>query len=156
MGRRGPAKVPVDLRILNGETRPSQIGARPVRPRTSTAPLAPADMEAAAKVVWRRVMREQAPGIITSIDRDGLRVYCEAVARYEAASRLLATSQPLVRGQGNLLVRNPMHLVVRDNADLIKTWARELGLSPAARAGLQSPEKSNRDDPVGDWEASGS
>ena len=34
------------------------------------------------------------------------------------------------------LVKNPLHQVVRDDADQIRQFARELGLSPSARAGL--------------------
>jgi phage terminase small subunit len=35
------------------------------------------------------------------------------------------------------LAKNPLHQVVRDNADHIRLLARELDLSPAARASLQ-------------------
>lgn len=139
MGRRGPAREPTALRLLKGETAPSRVNRAAPQPR-STTPVMPSDMTDAANVVWRRVMKEQAPGVILSVDRDGLRIYCEAVARYEESSRLLATSQPLVRGQTGLLVRNPLHQIVRDNADMVKLWARELGLTPAARASLTAPE----------------
>ncbi len=59
---------------------------------------------------------------------------------------MLARSSPLVRGaRGNDLVRNPLHQVVRDNADLVKLFARELGLSPAARTSLTVPGKGQDD-----------
>ena len=34
------------------------------------------------------------------------------------------------------LVKNPLHQVIRDGSDQIRLFARELGLSPSARAGL--------------------
>jgi phage terminase small subunit len=40
-------------------------------------------------------------------------------------------------GRDGLLVKNPLHQIVRDNADAIKKYARELGLTPAARVGLR-------------------
>ncbi len=140
MGRRGPAPEPVKLKLLKGETRPSRVNRKAPEPRANR-PVMAADMDVAAQTVWKRVMRELGEtGIITAADTDVLRCYSEAVARYEEAARMLARSSPLVRGaRGNDLVRNPLHQVVRDNADLVKLFARELGLSPAARVSLTVP-----------------
>jgi P27 family predicted phage terminase small subunit len=125
--------------MLRGETRPSRLNLREPMP-SPDIPKMPADMAAEAKVVWRRVLRDMRhTGVIRAADTDVLRCYCESVARYEYAGRLLAQSGPLVRGQRGELVKNPLHQVVRDNADEIRGFARELGFTPTARAGLQSP-----------------
>ena len=98
----------------------------------------PADMDPDAKVVWRRVLRDMRhTGVIRSADADVLRCYCEAVSRYAAAARLYAQTGPLVRGATANLVKNPLHQVARDNADEVRQFARELGLSPSARVGLR-------------------
>ena len=75
-------------------------------------------------------------GVIRVPDSDILRCYCEAVSRYAQAARLYAGSGPLVRHAGSL-VKNPLHQVVRDDGEQIRLFARELGLSPSARAGLR-------------------
>jgi phage terminase small subunit len=49
---------------------------------------------------------------------------------------MLASSAPLLNDRGHL-TKNPIHQVVRDDSDLVLRLARELGLSPAARASLQ-------------------
>jgi P27 family predicted phage terminase small subunit len=101
-------------------------------------PKMPGDMDPDAKAVWRRVLRDMRDtGVIRAADADVLRCYCESVARYEHAARLLVQSGPLVRGQRGELVKNPLHQVVRDNADELRQFARELGLSPSARVGLR-------------------
>ena len=146
MGRRGPQKLPTALHLLKGETRPSRIGRNPVAPRRTDAPTMPSDMTDAAKVVWRRVLREQAPGVITALDRDALRCYAEAVARYEESALLLSRSSLLVKGIHGNLVRNPLVQIVRDNQSVVQSWARELGLTPASRAGLTAPERDEADD----------
>jgi P27 family predicted phage terminase small subunit len=89
-------------------------------------------------VVWTRVLATYGhTGVITAVDGDALRAYCEAVARYIYAARKLEETGPLVRGAHRAeLVRNPLHQIVRDNADQMRAWARELGLTPAARPGL--------------------
>ena len=37
------------------------------------------------------------------------------------------------------LIKNPLHQIVRDNAALVLSLARELGLTPSARSGLRAP-----------------
>lgn len=135
MGRRGPAPTPTKVKILRGETRPSRVNYREPIP-SADVPKMPADMDAEATAVWRRVISATGhTGVIRAPDSDGLRCYCEAVSRYTQASRLYAGSGPLVRRDGGL-VKNPLHQVIRDDGDQIRLFARELGLSPSARAGL--------------------
>jgi P27 family predicted phage terminase small subunit len=94
-------------------------------------------MDDEAQKVWRRVVREmRGSDVIVGADADVLRCYCEAVARYAQAAELYAKSSPLLRRDGEF-VKNPLHQVVRDNADAVRLFARELGLSPSARAGLR-------------------
>lgn len=95
-------------------------------------------MEPASRAVWDRVMHEFASaGVVKAADTDVLRMYCDAVARYEESSRLLARSGPLIKGaRSGDFVRNPLHQIVRDNAKLVQSLAGELGLTPAARTGL--------------------
>jgi P27 family predicted phage terminase small subunit len=100
------------------------------------APRAPADMNAEAKAVWRHVMREMAPNVILAVDEYALRAYCEAVVRYRVAQRVYERSQPILQTR-NGIVKNPMAQVVRDSDDAHRAWARELGLTPAARAGMR-------------------
>lgn len=49
---------------------------------------------------------------------------------------MLADLAPPVNDRAHL-AKNPVHQVVRDNADHIRLLARELGLSPAAGTSLQ-------------------
>jgi len=136
MGRRGPAPTPTRAKMLRGETRPSRLNLHEPTP-SPDVPKIPADMDADAKVVWRRVLRDMRhTGVIRAADADILRCYCEAVSRYAQAARLYAQSGPITKRDGNL-VKNPLHQVARDNADEIRQFARELGLSPSERVGLR-------------------
>jgi P27 family predicted phage terminase small subunit len=134
MGERGPTSRPTTLKLLRGEKHRDRLNLNPPKPRAKL-PTMPSEMSSGAKVVWRRILRDFGhTGVLTSIDADILRAYCDAVARYNHAARLLDESGPVVRGarRGDL-IKNPLHQVVRDNAALMRAMARELGLSPAAR-----------------------
>ena len=156
MGKRGPAPHPTKLKVLHGERRPARINRNEPQPR-SVLPTHSDGMSEASRKVWDRVMREFGDtGVITAADTDALRAYCEAVVRYEHAAQMLEESGPLVRGaRRGELVKNPLHQVVRDNADLMRQYARELGLTPSARSGLNLPQRSQEEDPLAAWEAGG-
>ena len=106
-------------------------------------------MSADAQKVWRRVVRSYgSTGVLTAVDADAVRVYCDAVVRYVQADDALQRSGPLVRGaRAGELVKNPLHQIVRDNAVLVRAFARELGLTPSARGGLVGHEPAV-DDPL--------
>ena len=103
-----------------------------------------------------------ATGVLTAADADGLRIYCESVARYRHAAQLLDQSGPLITATGRgarrgELVKNPLHQIVRDNAVLVRAFARELGLTrppgsacgpPTSAMQIPSPSSSTgrRDD----------
>jgi P27 family predicted phage terminase small subunit len=96
-------------------------------------------------------MREMAPGVIWAVDGPILRIYVESVARWEEASRIVARTGPLIRGQRGELVRNPAAQIVRDQASIILATARELGLSPSARAHLNAGQPPAPDDEFDAW-----
>lgn len=133
-------RKPTALKLINGsaEKHPERVNRNEPRPRAAE-PRMPSGMDPAARTVWRRVMREQAPGVILAAHTDVLRVYCETVARYEAWSALLAQSGPLIRGaRGRELVKNPLVSMVRDAGDQVRMFARELGLTPSSLSGMQA------------------
>ena len=137
MGRRGRAPAPAKVQLAKGETRPSRVNFMEPTP-SQKPPKMPGDMDDKAKTVWKRVLREMGPsGIILGADHDILRAYCEAVVTYNRNRKLLWDSGPLVRGaRGKEWVANPLARLVREERDAIRLLARELGLSPAARAGI--------------------
>ena len=138
MGRRGPAPAPDAAKLRRGEMRPSRLNGLEPLPRASE-PTLPKGMDERAKAVWRQVRRAMAgSGVITAADGYVLRAFCEAVSAYERDVALLTGSGPVITGaRGRELVRNPLHQIVRDDRDALRLLARELGLSPAARANLQ-------------------
>lgn len=138
MGRRGPAPLPTAIKLLHGERRPQRLNPDEPTPRPGR-PVRPRDLGPEASAVWRRVLRDQAPGVIRAAHRDVLRAYCEAVAHYSEAVRLYAASGPLIR-RGGSFVKNPLHQIVRDNRDQLRLFARELGLTPSALSGLRGDE----------------
>ena len=150
MGKRGPAPMPTQLKVLHGEKREERLNRAAPKPGGGK-PIMPTGMTPEAQKVWRRQMRAMdGLGILTAVDADSLRAYCEAVSRYAYAAKALGDSTPVWPGRDGNLVKNPLHQVVRDNAMLIRLFARDLGFLPSAREGLHV--NSDKDlDPLEDW-----
>ncbi len=132
MGKRGPARTPTALAVVRGERRDRINTREPIVPPGEV--VAPDWLGDTARREWDRL----APvlirmGVLTQIDRDALAVYCEAVAHYQQAVEVIDRTAVLIRGQRGL-VKNPAAQVARDQAAIIRAMARELGLTPSARA----------------------
>lgn len=156
MGRRGPAPQPTALKVLKGEKRPERLNPDAPKP-IGKLPSPPADLGARAREVWERQLRSMgATGVLTPVDADAMRAYCEAVERYEVAARLLRDSGPLVKGARATddrpeWVKNPLHQVARDNAMLIRLLARDLGFVPSGREGIKPGALGEEGDAFDDW-----
>lgn len=134
MGRTGRPRTPTAVKLARGETRPSRVNRLEPQPRLGQ-PRVPPDMEPRAKTVWRQMLESAPPDLVTPYDAHVLRAFCEAVILYRDAHQLLRNSSLLVQHRDGL-VKNPLHQVVRDHRDAIRLLARELGATPAARAGM--------------------
>jgi P27 family predicted phage terminase small subunit len=149
MARSGPGKMPSQLKVLHGETRAERLNKDAPKPNGGLT--MPSGMCRRAKAVWRHQVRAMSgTGVLTAADTDCLRAYCEAVARYEEAAQMLAETGPLAIGQKGNDIRHPLGQIVRDNALLIRQFARDLGFLPSAREGLHVAGEGD-DDPLAQW-----
>jgi len=154
--RGGRRRTPTALKLLKGETRESRLNRKAPKPAGSH-PVMPPGMTRRARAVWRRQTKAMAlTGVLTVVDSDALRAYCDAVARYEEAEERYHELGPLVAGaRSGELVKNPLHQVVRDNAMLMARLATLLAFVPSAREGIVVDEPDAPPDSLSTWEARG-
>ena len=150
----GRPPKPIALKVLNGSAAhdPQRVNKNPAQP-AQVAPVLPPGMSPRARDLWHATLAQQAPGVILAAHRPSLRAYVEATARYEEAAVLLAGSGPLVRADGRgarrgELVKNPLVSIVRGEADLIRVFARELGLTPSSVSAFGNRPPVVADDPI--------
>lgn len=158
MGGPGSGRIPqpTALKVLKGETRPQRLNHDAPKP-VGGGPKMPPTMRDRSKTVWaRQVAAMRLTGILTVVDGDMLRGYCDAVARYEEAEKDLRKRGLLVEGAGKALVRNPAHLIAIQEMALIDRLAMHLGFAQGAREGIRvaDPEKGGPD-AFSQWEAGG-
>jgi P27 family predicted phage terminase small subunit len=146
MSKRGARPKPTALRILHGDRRDRINTREPRVPTPSKTPPVFADMTKAGKDVWRRLAPKlHRVGVLTEVDRDAFRGYCEAVARRDQAAPLLAAGL-LIRGRDGNLVTNPAWRIYRDADAAVRKWASEFGLTPSSRSSITMPDEGSEDD----------
>jgi P27 family predicted phage terminase small subunit len=139
MGRHGPPKKPTALRILHGDEERRINRAEP-QPANGV-PLAPDSLSPAGRAIWDYIVPELDHMNLAKLpDRDQLGAYCEAVVLHAQAQALVRKAGPLIRDpQGNVRV-NPATRVVNQATRNMLLWAREFGLTPAARVHLHAEQ----------------
>jgi P27 family predicted phage terminase small subunit len=156
MGKRGPKKTPIALRVAGGT---DVAGEPPPPPRDDDRPAAPAWLTPLARAEWDRLEDSLwGMGCLTEIDQGMFAAYCQAWGRYEQGeidlnasieaelskapqrkSRGKAKKKPGTHGAvaktkaGNLIL-NPLFGVVNTLRRDMQRLASEFGLSPSARA----------------------
>lgn len=141
MGRRGPAKRPTTLRLVEG-ARPDKVNQAEPKP-VPVSPEPPDHLSTDVREVWDYTLGQlERMHIAFASDRDALVAYCEAVVMHRRASIALAgvgmEGELLMPGANSGWVRNPIAQMQRDSAALIRAFAQEFGLTPSARASIKS------------------
>lgn len=136
-----PARKPHRLKVLKGGNAAAHEPPRnPPRPLPK-APSCPRWLSKEARAEWRRIVPElERIGLISELDREALAGYCDAVYRRRRAIDLLDRGGLLVPGYREALRKSPAWQIYRDAGEIVRMWARELGLTPAARLVLEIPE----------------
>lgn len=146
MPKGGGNRKPTRLHILHGTGRAKRLNKNEPKPRP-VAPTCPKWLPKEAKEEWSRLAAElDALGLLTVLDRAAFAAYCVAVARFREASAVLAREGNVVPGHRGVLRKHPMVTVLRQSLDLLRAFAQEFGLTPAARTRIEVPERPDADD----------
>ena len=136
MGARGPAAKPTALRQLQGNPGKRRLNHGEPRPGArERVPSAPQWLSLEAKKHWRRVApRLHAAGLLTEVDVVGLAMLCEALAQYVEGKEIAEREGAIaISDQGNVYQHPAIGLMKTARTDVLR-WAREFGMTPAARS----------------------
>lgn len=148
---KGRKPVPAALRLVT--TKPAKLKGHPAthapQPASPVGP-PPDDLSEGAKAVWRHVVDNSPPGMLTALERHPLEAYCVAVALHQDARRKVDTAGLIVKSpKAGVPMQNPFLPIVNRQAEIARQWAAELGLTPTARVrlGAKHDETKQPDDP---------
>ena len=149
MARLGRPPKPTALKVLNGSAAHDPGRLNRDEPHPVGLPVMPPDLSVAEQEVWGHVIGAMPAGVISAVDRDVFRIYCEEVALEREIRDLVGRSGILVRSSSHArrgeLTKNPLLAVLRDHATLVRAFASDLGLNPSARSGIHAAPRPNDD-----------
>lgn len=147
----GPPKQPVSLALMKGNPGHRPLNKREPQPK-AVAPHCPDHLDEAAKTEWDRLvpilldMR-----VLTEADYIGLANLCCTYSTMAKAQKSLSETGVLAKSPSGYIYQSPLLGIVNTCIQTITTLCREFGLSPSARARVQTIEEETKT--VSPWAA---
>ena len=140
---------PSHLKIIEGNPGKRPLTKNEPKPRP-IRPFCPRWLLAEAKKEWSRVMPElERMGLLTTVDRAALATYCQAWARYREAEEALEKYGSILKSpESDYIQVSPYTTISRQNAQIVRAFCAEFGLTPGSRTRL-SVRDSLEDDDMG-------
>ena len=138
MGRRGPPKLPEDVRRRRGTLQKCRTNA--AAPDVEHGrPVAPDWLGEDARKEWARIVPLlDSAGLLTRVGRAALAGYCTAWGELAEAQRaLLRDGSAVIDGDG-LPMLSPQIMRAQQARDAILRFGREFGMTPAAAASVRA------------------
>lgn len=152
MGARGPAAKPTELRKLQGNPGKRALPKGEPRPGVKgRVPSAPRWLGEGAKGEWRKIAGAlHGLGLLTEIDGVALAMMCEALTLYHQAKQAMGEEGLIVvSDKGNSYQHPALGIMNSARADVLK-WAREFGMTPAARSRISLSGEEGREPSLAD------
>jgi len=135
MGRRGPIRQSIGLKVLNGTAHKIKGQTSPQLP--PIAPKCPAWLPAAAKRKWKELVPElEQSGCFARIDGESFGMLLLHWHNAIEAQKILNQEGLITVDERGLSRKHPANQILKENSASFKTYLTEFGLSPAARARL--------------------
>lgn len=131
------------LRLVRGNPSRRPINKREPKPGGSLTTSPPEGISPRAAKVWVHAMACAPAGLLKQLDDGVLLQYCVARAYFEEAEEKVAKTGLMVKSPNGHPIQNPFLAIVNRQSEIMLRAAREMGFTPAARAGIAlDPEDS--------------
>ena len=106
---------------------------------SGSAPKPPSWLIGEARQEWRRIVPLlRKAGVLCGLDRAILAAYCQAWAEFVGAQKTVAETGPTTTTSNDNVIMHPAYSAMTKAWTRLVRCAKELGLSPAARMGVQA------------------
>jgi P27 family predicted phage terminase small subunit len=132
----GPPPTPTKIKLLRGN--PGKRALNPNEPQPRNAiPSCPSHLDRVARKEWRRAIRELAAvGLVSTLDRAALAIYCEAYARWVDASDHIRKFGVIVKSPAGYPMPSPYLAILNKAIEQMRTFIVEFGMTPSSRSRL--------------------
>ncbi len=144
--KRGAKPVPTSIKALRGTLRADRMNPR--EPVGDGRPTCPPELSSAARKEWRRISKHlTAMGLLTTVDRAALALYCDAYGRWLEAIAALQEYGVVLKSPNGYPVQSPYVGIANKAGEQVRLLLAEFGMSPASRTRVQAQATQPIDDP---------
>ncbi|MDO6718824.1 phage terminase small subunit P27 family [Psychrosphaera sp. 1_MG-2023] len=148
-----PKPTPTALKLVKGNPGKRPINIKEPKPKRGV-PKCPSHIDAKAKTAWKKLcQRLDDMGVLTLADEYALEILVSIYARIRDLQKVIKgygkTTYITLSTQGDEVVKAYPEVSQLEKAEsLFRSYLTEFGLTPSARAKLQTEDKDEGDDPL--------
>jgi P27 family predicted phage terminase small subunit len=149
MGKRGPAKKPTKLKLLQGNPGEKKLNENEPEPVVENDdPKPPSWLNKTAKGEWERVVSElRRLELLSLVDHPSFAAYCQSYGRFVEAEKIIKKQGMTFTTDNGYIQQRPEVGIANKSMEHMKKFAGEFGLTPASRSNLSiNDEKKTKDE----------
>jgi P27 family predicted phage terminase small subunit len=130
----GRKPKPTALKLLAGNPGKRAINYAEPKPRV-VLPKAPQHLSDEEKEKWKLTVRELHPlGLVTTIDKDALAMYCVIYVRWIKAEKMVRDKGEIIKTAAGNIIQNPYLSIANRALEQLNKLGAEFGMTPSSRS----------------------
>ena len=130
----GRKPKPTAVKLLSGNPGKRAINHSEPRPQV-VLPSAPDHFGNDEKNKWISVVQDLHPlGLVTSVDKDALAMYCVIYVRWLKAERMVREKGEIIKTAAGNIIQNPYLAIANRALDQLNKLGTEFGMTPSSRS----------------------
>ena len=134
----GRKPKPTAIKLLEGNPGKRALNHAEPKPRV-VLPRPPEHLSDDEKAKWKLTVKELYPlGLITTIDKDALAMYCVIFVRWLKAEKMVREKGEIIKTAAGNIIQNPYLSIANRALDQLNKLGAEFGMTPSSRSRVKA------------------
>jgi len=134
----GRKPKPTAIKLLEGNPGKRALNHAEPKPRV-VLPRPPEHLSDDEKEKWKMTVKELYPlGLITTIDKDALAMYCVIFVRWLKAEKMVREKGEIIKTAAGNIIQNPYLSIANRALDQLNKLGAEFGMTPSSRSRVKT------------------
>jgi P27 family predicted phage terminase small subunit len=134
----GRKPKPTAIKLLEGNPGKRALNHAEPKPRV-VLPRPPEHLSDDEKAKWKATVKELYPlGLITTIDKDALAMYCVIFVRWLKAEKMVREKGEIIKTAAGNIIQNPYLSIANRALDQLNKLGAEFGMTPSSRSRVKA------------------
>jgi P27 family predicted phage terminase small subunit len=134
----GRKPKPTAIKLLAGNPGKRALNHAEPRPRV-ILPRPPEHLSDDEKAKWKLTVKELYPlGLITTIDKDALAMYCVIFVRWLKAEKMVREKGEIIKTAAGNIIQNPYLSIANRALEQLNKLGAEFGMTPSSRSRVKA------------------